>query len=368
VKKITDFDFEEFVADVFAPSSGETVLFLTDEPSRRIPDNEDWLARRDLVEDWRQRFETIGKVEGFEVLPLLSFPATGHENSDFPLFGTMDGERVKISQVLLKASLAISMSEFSMTSGLAISAREPGRRPFRAASAPLARKDMENSCYNIDYSILKERCSLLEAAFEGAIGVTVRFSGGHECYFDIRHRTAFSDNGYLRPDKAGPMPLINLPSGEVGITPYEGEIEGDPSRTRGTIPIPGPNGGIALFKVEENKIVEIQGEPIAQKHFEEVMRTDPARRNVGEISFGCNEAARISGLYIEDEKAGFHWGYGRSEFLGGTVGPDAFLSPETVLHDDNPCANGLPVTVESASMHYPNGSRKQVLTDGEYVI
>jgi len=368
MRKQDEFNFEAFVADVFAPQAGETVVFLTDKPSSSHGHSHDWAARQEMVEDWRDRFAKIGEKTGFDVLPLVQFEAIGHENGGFPPKGIMSGNKVDIADVLERATLAISMTEYSMTAPLAAAARKPGRGPFRAASAPLARRDMEETCYNVDYAALRDRCAAIESAFNNATGALVRFSGDHECWFDLRHRNCFVDDGYLHADKTGMMPMINLPSGEVGISPYEGEIEGDPSGTNGFIPAPGPDGDIAIFKIEANKIVEISGDPGAKAHYEAVMAVDPARRNVGEISFGCNEGARISGLYIEDEKAGFHWGYGRSEFLGGAYGPEKFISPETVLHDDIPCANGMPVTVELAELQYADGSTREILKKGEYVI
>jgi len=363
------FDFDKFVAEVFAPQAGEIVVFLTDTPTKEMTQSDDWRERLDMVNTWRDQFEAIGRKGDFEVLPLVSFPATGHENSEFPKSGEMNGSPVEISDILDKATLAIAMCEYSMSAGLVSAAKRSDRGPFRAASAPLARRDMEDTCYNIDYRALRERCIALKDAFENANGARVRFSGGYECWFDLRHRICFVDDGYLHPDKSlGALPLINLPSGEVGISPYEGEIEGDPSGTEGKIPVPGPDGGIAIFHVFANRVTEISGDDNARRHYEKIMDVDPARRNVGEISFGCNGGARISGLYIEDEKAGFHWGYGRSDFLGGVFGPEKFLNSETVLHDDTPYANGMPVTVELAELHYVDGGVREILREGEYVL
>ena len=91
------------------------------------------------------------------------------------------------------------------------------------------------------------------------------------------------------------------------------------------------------------------------------------RRNVAEIAFGYNRKARVTGVFIEDEKAGFHWGYGRSEFLGGTIAPKDFASPETVLHVDLPYAKECSITV-SADLISSAGTRTAILRDGEYVL
>ena len=253
-----------------------------------------------------------------------------------------------------------------MTSGLALaSMRRPGANNFRAASAPLTRKDMEPACLAIDYQDLQDRCAKLKAALDQSVAAELTFSTGEQCYFDLRHRQCGVDNGYLHRDKEG-MALINLPSGEVWITPYEGEIEGDISQTQGTIPIALDDGSIALLRIEANRITAVEGGGQARQYFTELFDVDPARRNVGEIAFGCNPGARISGLYIEDEKAGFHWGFGRSDFLGGTVGSDQFIDAGTVLHYDNPYAKDCPITA-SATLITADGKRIPVLENGDSV-
>ena len=73
-------------------------------------------------------------------------------------------------------------------------------------------------------------------AMEGATLCDVRFSTGHRCWFDLRHRKAEMDDGFLPRGKEGDR-IINLPSGETFIVPYEGEHEAVPSWTAGTIPV-----------------------------------------------------------------------------------------------------------------------------------
>jgi leucyl aminopeptidase (aminopeptidase T) len=94
---------------------------------------------------------------------------------------------------------------------------------------------------------------------------------------------------------------------------------------------------------------------------------DPARANVAEVAFGCNEWAEVTGNVLEDEKAGFHWAYGRSDHLGGTVGPTAFVGPHTVVHQDIVYARGNPIQIAEAALTRPEG-RVVVLRGGSYVV
>ncbi|NIB44897.1 aminopeptidase [Pseudomaricurvus alkylphenolicus] len=361
------FEFRRFADQVFAPETGERVLILVDEPTATVPANKAWQQRFEMAQQWHSQFAALGKERGFEVLPLLRFPAVADHHAPFPKEGRLGDDIVTIDEQLDQVSLAIAMTEISMTAGLVQAAmRRPGAENFRAASMPLACVEMQNACYDIDYALLQQRCQKLKQAFDQAIAAEVTFSTGHSCFFDLRHRQCGVDNGYLHRDKEG-VALINMPSGEVWITPYEGEIEGDVSKTRGTIPVAAEDGSVALLTIEANRIVAVGGEGTARDFYESLFELDPMRRNVGEIAFGCNPDARVSGLYIEDEKAGFHWGFGRSDFLGGTVGVDQFIDETTVLHYDNPYAKACQITA-SAELITESGERIKVLENGEYLV
>lgn len=364
----TQSEFEYFVDVVFAPRAIDRVLVLTDRPAKPCCDNPDWIDRRMLAQDWRNRLVTLASSRGFRVLPLLTVDSDGAENGLLPSTGSSDGETKSVAQVLSEATLCLAMTEHSMTAALVTEAKaRPTAAQFRAASMPLARRDMESSCLNIDYSALRARCSAIAAKLRNATRARVQFSTGHECTFDLRHRRCGVDDGYLHADKIGPA-LINLPSGEVWITPYEGERAGDPSQTNGIIAAPGPHGSIACLHVEQNTIVHVDGDRQAASHYSEIFDVDPARRNIGEISFGCNHAARLSGLFIEEEKAGFHWGFGRSDFLGGAFGPEKFKAADTILHHDIPCATGAPISVTSADIAAQNGDAFRLIDQGRYTI
>jgi hypothetical protein len=360
------FDFARFIDVVFAIETGETVLVLTDEPDGPFADNRDWRDRRVLAADWLRRLATLGGQRGFNVLPLLRFPATGADNGFFPPRGWLGNDDVELAGALGRVTLAIAMTEFSMTAALMQEAlRRPGAHQFRAASMPLARRDMEANCLDIDYARLRRRCQTLQSLFARSETLEVEFTTGHRCRFDLRHRQSHVDDGYLHRDKEGP-PLINLPSGEVWIVPYEGEHFGDHSSTAGVIPVAAPGGSIAEFVVEGNRVVAVEGADPARQHFRAIFEVDPVRRNVSEVSFGCNDRARVSGLFIEDEKAGFHWGFGRSDFLGGTVKAEHFRDASTVVHHDIPYARGCPITA-SATLIERNASRIPVLDQGRYL-
>jgi leucyl aminopeptidase (aminopeptidase T) len=85
------------------------------------------------------------------------------------------------------------------------------------------------------------------------------------------------------------------------------------------------------------------------------------------VAFGCNDKAVVTGSVLEDEKAGFHWAYGRSDHLGGTVGVAAFLRPDTVVHQDTVYAQGNPIQVAEATA-IGSGGQITIIHNGGYVV
>ena len=211
------------------------------------------------------------------------------------------------------------------------------------------------------------RCRLLREILQPAECAEVEFSTGHGCAFDLRHRACETDDGYLHQDKTGDIPVINLPSGETFQVPYEGEKAGDASRTEGELPVE-EDGETVIFRVRENRIVEVDGDGAVATKYRTFFEADPARGNIAELAFGCNDRAEVTGNVLEDEKAGFHWAYGRSDHLGGVFGLERFKSGQTVVHQDIVYARGNPITITTADLITPDGKRTTVIKNGDYTL
>ncbi len=358
------FDLNKLLIDVFDPQAGEIVAVVVDEPTDAVPDNDGWRARRAMAEDWRNAFIKLGAERGFEVRPIVRFAATGANNSDLPDAATMDGEAVDLVEVLSDSTLVVAMTEFSATAPLAKIAEDTD--DFRAASMPGVEKRMEGTALAADYAKVAARCRAISDAIAGAQLCDVRFSTGHRCWFDLRQRSAEMDDGFLPRGKEGD-PIINLPSGETFIVPYEGEILGLPSWTAGTIPVV-EDDEMVLFHVVANCIQVVEGDGPVAERYSEFFNDDPARSNIAEVAFGVNDMAEVTGCVLEDEKAGFHWAFGRSDHLGGVVGVEDFESPKNVVHQDIVYAKGNPIQIERAEIVHPDGRRVTIIEDGEYKV
>lgn len=358
------FDVKKLLVDVFDPQEGEKVTVVVDLPTDTVPDDAKWQARRAMAERWRGVLVELGQERGFSVNELLQFKATGANNADLPEDAKLGEADVSLKGALADSTLAIAMTQFSATAPLANLA--DAHEDFRAASMPGVEERMEGTALAADYSKVAARCAAIEHAMQGAIMCDVIFSTGHRCFFDLRHRTAEKDDGCLRRGKAGDR-IINLPSGETFVVPYEGENEAVPSWTAGTIPVM-ENDDLVLFHVAANQVVMVEGDGPLAEHYGAFFDEDPARANIAEVAFGVNDKAEVTGCVLEDEKAGFHWAFGRSDHLGGVVGVEDFQSPDNVVHQDIVYATGNPIQIEHAVLVHPDGRRVPVIENAKYLL
>jgi len=359
------FDLEKLIVDVFAPRSGEKVLVMVDLPHGELSDHDRWAERRQMAQEWHSAFVRLGARQGFSVHPLLSYPATGANNADLPAGGEMGGPKVRFEEVFPDTNIAVALTEYSASAPLIkYSQRLPN---LRAASMPKLTRSMEKTALAADYSEVARKAHILAGKVEEAVRARVEFSTGHKVYFDLRHREADADDGQLHVDKKG-IRLINLPSGEACIAPYEGEVDGQPSRTEGVIPAD-YDGELVLYKVQANRIADVIGGGPQAAAMREYFSVDEARRNIAELGLGCNDKAVISGIVLEDEKVlGMHWAYGRSDHLGGITGVQQFSDPSHVVHQDIVYAKGGPVEIASLVLEYEDGASEEIIKGAEYTI
>jgi hypothetical protein len=359
------FDLKKLITDVFAPQPGEIVLVVIDLPHGELKDHDEWRERRQMAEEWRSAFERLGGEQGFTVYPMLTYPATGAHNSDLPKAGELEGKAVQLDDVFSGVNIVVALTEYSASAPLIEYSLKYPR--MRAASMPKVKRSMQDTALAADYSEVARKSHVLAEKLDRTDGVRVAFSTEHQLYLDLRNRKAEADDGQLHVDKKG-MRLINLPSGEACIAPYEGELEGQPSKTEGTIPVD-YDGELVLYEVRGNNIVEVVGNGPKAHQMREYFAVDAARRNIAELGLGCNEKAVISGTVLEDEKVlGMHWAYGRSDHIGGITGVAEFSDPAHVVHQDTVYAKGGPIEVVSLVLEYEDGTTEEIIKDAEYTI
>jgi len=327
--------------DVFAPKTGEKILFLVDIPHDDKKDNEKWKERRFMAKEWYKTFKELGEKEGFNV-DYKEYPATGLHNSAIPK---------NFMDLGCKSNLVIAMTEFSASFPLFEIAKRSSIT--RCTSMPFAERRMEKSAFIADYSVVQKHAAILENILNNAIAADVTFSTGDKLHVDLRNRTANREAG----DCSNSGQVINFPSGEAWKVPYEAapdEIDKfGPSKTEGIQPV-SKDGELMKFKIKNNKIIEIIGQGKKADEMRKFFNENKTRRNIAEFAFGCNPKAEVTGNPVEDEKAsGMHIGFAMSTKLGGKV--------ESDMHEDIIYAKGCPVWARKVVLRNKDGTETEVI-------
>lgn len=356
-------DLQKLFVDVFDPQAGETAMVLFDTPHGHLHDTPAWTSRRAMAERWHAALAQLGERRGFRVLPLVSFPATGAHNAQLPEQGSLNGAPVWLDELAGQATLALALTQFSASAPLVEWTRRSPR--LRIASMPLIEPAMEQTALAADYAQVARSCARLRASLADAELARICFSNGDSLTIDLRFRTAHADDGQLHADKKPPR-IINLPGGEAYKAAYEGERAGTPSDTHGVLPVAW-RGDIVRLEIEHNLVVDVLGRGEAAADLRNFLALDGARRNVAELGLGCNPRARVWGNVLEDEKAGPHIALGRSEHIGGTIGPDAFEDPRHIWHQDFIYARESAIHVAEMTLIGSRGESDLIVASGRYV-
>ena len=162
----------------------------------------------------------------------------------------------------------------------------------------------------------------------------------------------------------------NLPSGKSHIVPYEGEREGDPSRSEGVLPVQFGTEFVRYHIVENRAIGVLTEGPESTREAALLARGTRLRQHRRGLGLGVLAAFGVKpiGSVLLDEKLGLHIAFGRSEHFGGQVGPDAFSSPEAVVHIDRVYVPEMQPDVQplSVDLHLEDGTSVALMRDGEF--
>ncbi len=318
-----------------------------------------WQDCREMANEWQRLIAGFSQIYGMHVNPIVTYSATGAPHAEMPKYGTSKGEKIQLESINKDSTIIISMPQYSATSPLMVLAKK--YEYLRIASMPEVAHSMEETGFSANYKEIAETCARLASLFERSNAVEVKFSTRHTCHFDISaHKTVYQEDGILHPGtRKGTPQLANLPAGEVCTCPNETEN----SQTAGEIPTV-IGGETIVMIVKNNQIIDVKGEgPIAEEKLQE-FHQEAALHNIAEVAIGCNDRAVVTGNTLEDEKAGFHWAYGRSDLFGDKIGVEDFSSPDKVRLMDLVYARGNPIVCARFDFLYPDGKRQTAIMDG----
>lgn len=375
------------VKRVFVPQPGEKGLaILADLPDAKVPDNLDWRARREMALDWACKLYDKREALGFDT-HLVVYPNVHTNNGDLPqsawiyqagsmkqALDTFPGfsealnpvKSLSFSEIYAEHPMLIALTEFSATAPLKMAAKT---NPIRAATMPGFKADMIPAL-KLNYQDVNRRVELLKNLLDRATGADLHFShpGGEDTlHLDLRYRSAHASGGLLpKPGVAG-----NLPSGEAYIVPYEGEREGEPSRSAGILPVQF-GSEIVRYRIEANKAVAVLTNGIESEREAALLVKEPAYGNLAELGLGVLAAFGVKpvGEVLLDEKLGLHIAFGRSEHFGGQVGPKHFSGPEAVVHIDRVYVPETQpqIKVLSLDLTMDDGKSMPLMKNGAYVL
>lgn len=371
-------ELSALVARVFQPTAEDARLgVMIDLPDERVPDEAAWRARREIAAEWAELLGREAATVGYETR-LLLYPNVHTNNGDLPdrcwiheggsvpaTVAELDpAASIPMAEVFDSFPMLLALTKFSSTAPLKMAAR---RHPMRAATMPGFSAAMVPAL-RLDYAEVNRRVDVLKALLDRATGADFVFrhpEGEDRLHLDLRRRTAHASGGLLpKRGVAG-----NLPSGESYIVPYEGEVEGDPSRSEGVLPVQFGTE-VVRYHVVGNRAVAVLTDGPESTREAALLAREPAYANLAELGLGVLAAFGVKpvGSVLLDEKLGLHIAFGRSEHFGGQVGPGAFSSPEAVVHIDRVYVpetqpDVLPAVVD---LLFEDGTTLALMRDGEF--
>lgn len=187
----------------------------------------------------------------------------------------------------------------------------------RVGTLPGITQETMERCFKADYKKIAKRTIALTNMMTKASEVHVKTPSGTDIRFSIKGIKAIASTGIVdKPGKFG-----NIPSGEAYMMPKEGTAEG-------VIVIDGSVAGIGLVdknepikvKVEKGFATQITGGESALRLKKMLKPFGKDGHNIAEFGVGTNNAAKLCGEILEDEKVmgTVHFALGNNKSMGGT--------------------------------------------------
>jgi len=325
------FDLSRLLRTVFKLEARESFGVHTDLPDPRAVDGFAYLGQPGLGPQ-KLAFSVLYSgllASGLGETAFYAYRETGGSNLDLPgEVRTPGGKTLPLREALAKHTISIFMGRYSATAPATALAKEMG---FRGATMHGANEMVLATGLSVDYEEVSARAERLREALTRAQSARMTWGvRGREVALEIalNGQEAQKSHGLVRTKGD----IANLPAGEVYFVP---------AGASGVMPMKFEDeaGTIALFRVEKRGIVGLeeflQGDRGAVERFLEVVRFDPSAGQITELGLGT-QSLPWANTDIQDEKilGTAHLATGRSDHLGGRIGPANFREKRNAVHND----------------------------------
>ena len=325
------FDLERLLRTVFRLGPRESFGIFTDLPDPRAVEGFSYLGHPGLGP---QKLAFTVLYSGLLRASLgdtafYAYRETGGSNLDLPdEVTTPEGRTLPLRDALARHTIPLFMGRYSATAPATALAKEMG---FRGATMHGTNEKVLATGLAVDYEQVSARAERLRLALTRASSARMQWGvRGREVALDIAldGQEAQKSHGLVRTKGD----IANLPAGEVYFVPAGAE---------GVMPMKFEDeaGTIALFRVEGGGITGleefVEGDREEVERFLSVVEFDPNAGRITELGLGT-QSLPWAGTDIQDEKilGTAHLATGRSDHLGGDIGPASFRDRKNAVHND----------------------------------
>jgi len=221
-----------------------------------------------------------------------------------------------VTAAMMKCGVVVAPTSMSLTHTAA--RRKACAEGARVATMPGILRETMIRCLSADYYAIADRTKRLTEMLTKAKKARVTTASGTDITLPLDGIDAIASTGLFHE----PGSFGNLPSGEAYMMPAEGGSEG-------VFIVDGSMAGIGdlagktpiTITVEKGLATKIAGGPEAELLRKKLSAVGETAFNVAELGVGTNDAARIIGSILEDEKVmgTIHIALGNNMSMGGTI-------------------------------------------------
>jgi hypothetical protein len=329
------FDLDRLLTTVFELKGGERFAVFTDLADPSKVKDLDFLEETAADTPQHHAYHTLFKgIEASGVispssLAFFAYAEVGGSNLELPktVFAT-DGTEHELESILGALDIVLYMGTWSATAPITALAKKIG---FRGATMHGTNDKVLATGLAVDYNDVSARAERLRSAMSNADAMTLEWTlAGRDLALrlELGGQEAQKSHGLVRTMGD----VANLPAGEVYYVPTGGT---------GLMPIQfeDEQETIAVFHIDNGAIQSLEsfhkGDEGFVKSFLETIAFDPAAGMLTELGLGT-QTLPWAHCDIQDEKivGTAHVATGRSDHLGGAVGPQSFKDLKNASHND----------------------------------